>query len=73
MKLGAYIMAREPISTVYFINSAHKSVCLYVYPPTVARQRLGKNRYRDNEYTRKNRIVGRIMFCAVRVVLKGSS
>jgi hypothetical protein len=29
-----------PISTVYFINRSHQSVCLYVY---VARQRLDKN------------------------------
>jgi hypothetical protein len=26
-------MAPEPISTVYFINSSHQSVCLYVYSP----------------------------------------
>jgi hypothetical protein len=36
-------MAPEPISTAYFINPSHQSVCLYVYPPIVARQRLGKN------------------------------
>jgi hypothetical protein len=43
MKLGMYIMAPEPISTAYFINPSHQSVCLYVYPLIVARQRLGKN------------------------------
>jgi hypothetical protein len=32
MKLGMYIMAPEPISTAYFINPSHQSVCLYVYP-----------------------------------------
>jgi hypothetical protein len=37
-------MAPEPISTAYFINPSHQSVCLYVYPPIVARQQLGKNR-----------------------------
>jgi hypothetical protein len=26
-----YIMALEPISTAYFINPSHWSVCLYVY------------------------------------------
>jgi hypothetical protein len=36
-----YIMAPEPISTVYFINSSH--LCVYVHPPIVHRQRLGKN------------------------------
>jgi hypothetical protein len=43
MKLGMYIMAPEPISTVYLINPSHQSLCLYVYLPIVARQRLGKN------------------------------
>jgi hypothetical protein len=32
MKLGMYIMAPEPISTAYYINPSHQSVCLYVYP-----------------------------------------
>jgi hypothetical protein len=32
MKLGMYITAPEPISTAYFINPSHHSVCLYVYP-----------------------------------------
>jgi hypothetical protein len=26
-------MATEPISTAYFMNPSHQSVCLYVYPP----------------------------------------
>jgi hypothetical protein len=43
IKLCMYIMALEPISTVYSIKSSHHSVCLYVYFPFVARQRLGKN------------------------------
>jgi hypothetical protein len=43
MEIGIYIMTPEPISTAYFINPSHQSVCLYVYPPTVARQRLVKN------------------------------
>jgi hypothetical protein len=29
-----------PVSTVYFVNPSHQSVCV---SPTVARQRLGKN------------------------------
>jgi hypothetical protein len=40
---GMNIMAPEPISTVYFINPSHQSVCLYVYPSIFARQRLGEN------------------------------
>jgi hypothetical protein len=43
MELGTYIMASEPISTAYFINPSHQCLCLYVYSPIVARQRLGKN------------------------------
>jgi hypothetical protein len=39
MRVGMYIMAPEPILTTY----THQSVCLYVYPPIAARQRLGKN------------------------------
>jgi hypothetical protein len=37
------VMAPEPFSAVYFINSSHESVCLYVYLLKVARQLLGKN------------------------------
>jgi hypothetical protein len=43
MKLGMYIMAPEPIPKGHFINPSHQSVCLYVYPPIVTRQPLGKN------------------------------
>jgi hypothetical protein len=32
-KLSTCIMAPEPISTAYFINPSHQSVCLYVSPP----------------------------------------
>jgi hypothetical protein len=43
MKLGMYIMAPEPVSAVYFINPFHRPVCVYVYLPIIARQRLDKN------------------------------
>jgi hypothetical protein len=43
MKPGMYIMAPEPLSKTYFINPYHQSLCLYVYPLIVARQRLGRN------------------------------
>jgi hypothetical protein len=40
-----------------------------MYPPIVARQRLGKNVNRGNECTCNNRrIVGRVVFSAVRVI-----
>jgi hypothetical protein len=41
-----HIMASELILTAYFINLSDQfvwSVCLYVYPIVVARQRLGEN------------------------------
>jgi hypothetical protein len=68
------IMVPEPISTAYFINPSHQSVCLYVYyplsllgkasvkyiPPFIARQRLGKH-VPTATNTRKNRgIAGRV-------------
>jgi hypothetical protein len=33
MKFGMYIMAREPISTAYFIIPFHQSVRLYIPDP----------------------------------------
>jgi hypothetical protein len=80
MKLGMYIMAPEPILKAYFINPSHQSVCLYVYPFIIDRQRLGKNplivaRQRLSKNVpavmnaRNNRlIVGRVVFYAVCVV-----
>jgi hypothetical protein len=41
MKLGMYIMEHKPISMAYFIKPSHQSVCLYMEPPLVARQRPG--------------------------------
>jgi hypothetical protein len=43
MKFGMYVLILDPISAAYFINPSHQSVCLYVYPPTVASQRFGKH------------------------------
>jgi hypothetical protein len=43
MELGMYIMAAEPISKACFIDPSKQSMCLYVYPPVVGRQRLGKS------------------------------
>jgi hypothetical protein len=63
-------MASEPISTAYFKNPSHQSVCLCVCIciPKVARQR-----YRYNEFTKNNRRhIGTIVFYTVRVVSKES-
>jgi hypothetical protein len=43
LKFSMYVITPEPISTAYFINPSHESGCLYVYPHTVTKQRLGKN------------------------------
>jgi hypothetical protein len=41
--LCTYIMAPQRISTAYFINPFHLSLCLHVYLSVVATQRLGKH------------------------------
>jgi hypothetical protein len=40
-KLCIYIIALEPILTEYFTNPFILSVCLYVFPPLVPKQKLG--------------------------------
>jgi hypothetical protein len=63
MKFGKYIMAPEPISTAYFMNPSNQSVCLYVYPPIVARQRL-QTRSCGNKYKQyKNGCRPRFLYC----------
>jgi hypothetical protein len=51
-----YIMAPEPISKAYLVNPPDQSVCLYVYPIIVAKQRLDKTLPRQqhkNRWTRR--------------------
>jgi hypothetical protein len=63
-----HITALEAISMAYFINPSNASVSLYVYPPTVAKQRLGRNvPVTTNTHAKKGKIVGLIFFYAVRV------
>jgi hypothetical protein len=69
MKLGIYIIAPEPISTVYFIIPSHQSVCLSVYPRIIARQLLGKHIPAATNTCNNSRTVGLIFFM-VHVVLK---
>jgi hypothetical protein len=76
MKLGMYIIAPEPISTVYLKNSSHQSVCLYVYQLSllgngsvnVAGNGSIKTLSRHRIQIQQIRIVGRIVSYAVRVV-----
>lgn len=42
MKAGMYNLALEPISTAYFINATHQSVCMCI-PTVSARQQLSKD------------------------------
>jgi hypothetical protein len=65
MNLGAYNLTPMPIST-----PAHQSVCLYVYPPLVARQRLGKDVWASTNTRNNMRMVGRVVSYMVRVLSK---
>jgi hypothetical protein len=64
-----YIMTPEPISMAYFLNPSHQIVCLSPY------RCQATDRYtcsRGNEYEKQRRIVGHVVFFAVRVSLKES-
>jgi hypothetical protein len=63
-------MAPEPISTAYFINPSHQSVCLNVHPLIDARQQRGKNITAATSTQSSRRMVGRVNFYAVHVVKK---
>jgi hypothetical protein len=69
MKLGMYIMAPEPISTAYFINSFRLCVCKCI-PLIVARQRLSRHFLAATNTGNNRRIVGGVVFYVVRVVSK---
>jgi hypothetical protein len=81
MELGMYITETEPIATAYFRNPSHQSVCLYMYPsyrclvkcipPFGARQKLGKHVTVATNTRNNRRNVGRVIFYAVRGLLKG--
>jgi hypothetical protein len=47
IKLGMYIMASQPISTAYFINPSHQSVCICI--PLSLLSNSSAKRYRGNE------------------------
>jgi hypothetical protein len=63
MKLVMYIMATEPISTVYYTDPSHQAGYLYVYPslrPFVTRQRLIKHVPAATNKRNNRRIAGRV-------------
>jgi hypothetical protein len=66
------IMAREPVSTTYFINPSHQSLCLYVYSFIVVGERLGKTVTAATN-TQATRILSGVVFYAIRVLSKESS
>jgi hypothetical protein len=72
MKLGTCITAPEPISAMYFVNPYHRSVCLYVYLPIVARYRLSKHIPAVTNTRNNRRIVGDVVVYAARIVTKES-
>jgi hypothetical protein len=53
----------------YLINPSHQSVCLYVYPSIVARQRLSRN---VTAATNTHATIGELLDASVRVVSKES-
>jgi hypothetical protein len=68
MKLGMHVMAPEPISKTYFVSPSRLSMYLWCIPLSLLGSDSAK-RYRGNEYTLNNRrIVGRVIFYAVRIV-----
>jgi hypothetical protein len=69
MKLGMHIMAPEVISMAYFINTSHQSVCIYVYPLIVARQRLVKHIPTGANTRNNRRIVGHVCLCVCLCIL----
>jgi hypothetical protein len=71
MKLDMYIMASEPVLKAYLVKPCYKSVCLYVHPSTVTRQRLSKNFTSEtNAHATIEENFGRVIFYPVRVVSK---
>jgi hypothetical protein len=36
------IIALEPITTTYFVNPSHKSLCQYVYIPIISHQKVNQ-------------------------------
>jgi hypothetical protein len=67
MKPGMYIMAHEPISTAYFINPTHQSVCLHVCPPSF----LGNGSVK-NVTVATNELLEAFYLYAIRAVSKES-
>jgi hypothetical protein len=73
MKHGIYTAATEPISSAYFINLLHHSVCLRMYSPTIVRQTLCKNvTAATNTRNNNRRIVGLVVSYEVRFISKES-
>jgi hypothetical protein len=65
MKFGMYIMAPDPISTVYLKNPLHQSVSVSACCQATAWQKS----HHGNEYEHNNtRIVGDVIFYVIRVV-----
>jgi hypothetical protein len=65
-------MVPKPTSVAYSPNPFHQSVCLYVYPPVVAGQRLAIHVLAKTNTRNTRRIVGRVVLYTVRVVSKGT-
>jgi hypothetical protein len=62
-----YVMEPELISTVYFINPCHQSVCLHAYHHICSRQQLCRHVPLATKARNIRRIEG-VVFCTVHVV-----
>jgi hypothetical protein len=70
-KPDIYIMGPEPISVAYVINPSDQSVCLYVYPPIITRQCLGKMLPRQQIHMQKQKNCWRCHFLCGSCCVKG--
>jgi hypothetical protein len=72
MKFDIYVMLLEPISTAYFINPSHQSVCLCVYPRLSPLGNGSVNAFPwRSVHAAIKELFGRVVFFAVRLVSKG--
>jgi hypothetical protein len=69
MKHGLFFTDSESITAAYYISLFRESLCLYVYPSFVVRQRLGNNFAVVTKAHERNIIVN-VVFYEVLVVAR---
>jgi hypothetical protein len=66
-------MAPEPLSTAYFINPSHQSLCLYAYPHLSLLGNSSVDTFHVNEYTQQYKNYWRHNFVYSPCCIKGES